>query len=108
MLRPLVLALAVALAPLPAQARERLPIIDMHLHTGIVGGIRSPSGEDAIMKQTIAVLERRNIIGVLSGRPAEVLRWREAAPDRFIPSVQFNAARFLQLSDEVIARHHGK
>lgn len=133
MIRPLLLALAVALAPLPTQADEAPPIIDMHLHTGIAGGdtalglcipwvtqfppwdperawgdvwmetmtkppcadpIWSPTGDDdAMMEQTIAVLERRNIIGVLSGRPDEVLRWREAAPDRFIPSVQFKIGR---------------
>jgi hypothetical protein len=41
------------------------------------------------MEQTIAVLERRNIMGVLSGPPERVRRWYEAAPRRFIPSVEF-------------------
>jgi hypothetical protein len=36
--------------------------------------IWSPTGEDAIMDETIAVLERRNIIGILSGTQDEVLR----------------------------------
>lgn len=49
-----------------------------------------PNGPEALMQQTIAVLERRNIIGVLSGRqPDLVLRWRDAAPGRLIPGVQF-------------------
>ncbi len=50
--------------------------------------IWSPMTDEALMEETIAVLERRNIIGVLSGPPERVLRWYEAAPERFIPSVQ--------------------
>jgi hypothetical protein len=90
-----------------------------------------PKGEEAVMQQTVAVLDRRNIIGVLSGPPERVLRWRAAAPSRFIPSVQFqlgpdviieeasflseeqkrdifynNAARFLRFSAAEIAKHH--
>ena len=38
---------------------------------------------DALMSQTIEVMERRNIIGVL-GDPA-VAAWRRAAP-RFLPT----------------------
>jgi hypothetical protein len=45
--------------------------------------------DDAVMEQTIAILERRNIIGVLSGTPERVRRWYKAASDRFIPSIQF-------------------
>lgn len=55
--------------------------------------IWSPVGDGVMMKATIAMLERRNIIGVLTGRQDEVLRWKEAAPDRFIPSVQFKIGR---------------
>lgn len=55
--------------------------------------IWSPTGPDALMKQTIAVLERRNIIGVLTGNLDEVLRWNQAAPGRFLPSVQFKLGR---------------
>ena len=39
------------------------------------------------------MLERRNIIGVLSGTTDRVLRWRAAAPDRFLPAVQFRIGR---------------
>ncbi len=45
------------------------------------------------MEQTIAVLERRNIIGVLSGTPERVRRWYKPAPGRFIPSIQFQLGR---------------
>ncbi len=49
--------------------------------------IWSPRTDEALMKQTIAILERCNVIGVLSGTPERVRRWSEAAPGRFIPAV---------------------
>ena len=55
--------------------------------------IWSPLTDAALMEQTIAVLERRNIIGVLSGTPERVRRWSEAAQRRFIPAVQFELGR---------------
>jgi len=55
--------------------------------------IWSPMTDEAVMEETIAILERRNIIGVLSGPPERVLRWSEAAPGRFIPSVEFQLGR---------------
>jgi len=55
--------------------------------------IRSPTEPRALMEQTIAVLDRRNIIGVLSGRPDRVLQWTAAAPHRLIPAVQFQLGR---------------
>ena len=51
--------------------------------------IWSPVTDQALMEQTIRVLERRNIVGVLSGPPDRVRHWHEAAPRRFIPSVEF-------------------
>ena len=48
----------------------------------------SPLTDREVMEQTIAVMERRNIIGVLSGTPDRVLRWSAAAPDRFIRAVE--------------------
>lgn len=53
--------------------------------------IRPPADARGVMDQTLAIVNRRNIIGVLSGRPEAVRRWREAAPDRFIPAVEFRA-----------------
>lgn len=53
----------------------------------------SPESDEALMKETIAVLERRNIIGVLSGTPERVQQWKYAAPDRFITGLQFQFGR---------------
>lgn len=43
--------------------------------------------DDAVMRQTIAVMERRNIIGMVSGEPDLMAMWRAAAPDRIIPGL---------------------
>lgn len=53
----------------------------------------SPQTDEALMEQTIAVLKRRNVIGVLSGNPERVQEWWKAAPDRFIPGFQFQLGR---------------
>jgi predicted TIM-barrel fold metal-dependent hydrolase len=52
----------------------------------------SPTTDDAVMHETLDVMRRRNIIGVLSGSDGmdRVLRWRDAAPDRVIPALGFN------------------
>lgn len=55
--------------------------------------IWSPMTDDQLMLQTIEVVERRNIYGVLSGTPDRVLRWHGAAPGRFIPGVQLRIGR---------------
>ena len=117
------------LAAIPAQARARLPIIDMHLHAMAADDqgpppvglctpfaafpawdqrtpygaqflalaknppcadpVWSPATDEALMRETIAVMERLNIIGVLSGSPDRVAAWRSAAPERFLPGLNF-------------------
>lgn len=52
----------------------------------------SPETDRELMRQTIEVMERRNIIGVLSGAPEMVATWREAAAGRFIPGLAFTVA----------------
>ena len=46
------------------------------------------------MNQTLAIAERRNIVGVLSGPAARVAAWVKANPRRFIRGLSF------QLSDK--------
>lgn len=53
----------------------------------------SPLTDQELMKQTIAVMDRRNIYGVLSGKPERVRRWSDARPGRFIPGLQFQLGR---------------
>lgn len=50
----------------------------------------SPRTDEELLRRTIEVMERRNVFGVLSDYSLErVEAWREAAPGRFIPGVQF-------------------
>jgi uncharacterized protein len=54
--------------------------------------IWSPTTEEALVQETIAILRRHNIFGVLSGSPERVRRWTEAAANRFIPAVEIQFA----------------
>ncbi len=48
----------------------------------------SPMTDDEIMEQTIEVVNRLNIYGVLSGpEPDRIATWMAAAPERFIPGL---------------------
>jgi predicted TIM-barrel fold metal-dependent hydrolase len=51
--------------------------------------IWSPTTDDEVMKQTLAIAERRNIVGVLSGPAARVAAWVKANPRRFIRGLTF-------------------
>jgi uncharacterized protein len=46
-----------------------------------------PATDDDLMKQTIEILQRRNIVAVTSGPPEFVFRWKAAAPSRIIPAI---------------------
>lgn len=123
------LAALLFLAALPAAARDREPIIDMHLHalaanaqgppplamctpvaqmpvwdpSGPYGDIFmkrlkrppcpdpiwSPTTDEGLMRESLAVLDKLNIIAVASGSPERVAAWRKAAPDRIIPGLLF-------------------
>lgn len=117
------------LAGFPLSARERPPIIDMHMHalaadaqgppplamcTPIQGfaawdqrrpyqeqflerqrrppctdPIWSPMTDDEVRSRTLAVMDRLNVIGVLSGSAERVNAWVATRPDRFIPALEF-------------------
>jgi predicted TIM-barrel fold metal-dependent hydrolase len=117
------------LSSIEGAAQEHpLPIIDMHLHArdapestrrlclpvtvyGVANPICSdpllpPSTNEAMVAKTVEILERRNIIGVISGYPLErVRRFHEAAPDRLIPAYQLNLGHDTYLSADAIRRH---
>jgi predicted TIM-barrel fold metal-dependent hydrolase len=61
----------------------------------------SPTTDQAVMDQTIAVLNRRNVIGVLSGPLERVEQWKKAAPGRFIAGFQFQIGRETITPDEL-------
>ena len=66
----------------------------------------SPTDE-AVMKDSIAAMERYNIYGVLSGEPQHVEEWSKAAPDRFMPGLAFAPTfeRFAYAIDELRELH---
>jgi uncharacterized protein len=117
-------ALALLLSGPPVGAKERPPILDVHVHAMAADAqgpppvglctpfprfpawdpiqpygtaftkllqrppcadpLWSPKTEAELMTQTIAVMERHNVFGVLSGPPDRVAAWMMAAPGRFI------------------------
>ena len=55
--------------------------------------IWGPETDEGVRDGTIAVMERLNITGVLSGAPDQVDAWRAAAPGRFIRGYALNIER---------------
>ena len=67
--------------------------------------IWSPVTDDAVRAETIATVTRRNVFGVLSGTPARVARFRQDAPDRFIPGLTFQLGPKAPTPDDIKALH---
>lgn len=68
----------------------------------------SPETDDEVMTQTIEVMERLNIVGVLSGtEPDRIASWMPEAPDRFIPGLvlQFNEMGGVFSTDSLRSLH---
>jgi predicted TIM-barrel fold metal-dependent hydrolase len=51
--------------------------------------VPAPSNDDAVMRQTLALLERYNIFAVTTGSLDRVRAWHAASPDRIIPAHAF-------------------
>jgi len=49
----------------------------------------SPTTDEALMRETLDAMQRRNVYGVLSGPEAKVAAWRKAAPNRFWSGLSF-------------------
>lgn len=65
----------------------------------------SPKTDQELMTQTIEVIKRRNIVGVLSGTPDRVATWMHAAPGHFFPGFQFRLGRDTVSPDFLRALH---
>ena len=61
----------------------------------------SPATDEGVMSETLAVMKRRNIIGVLSGSAARVKHWRALAPDRIIPGLTFHVSPNAPTADDL-------
>ena len=49
----------------------------------------SPTTDEGLMRETLAIMSRLNIYGVLSGPYEHSAKWRKAAPRRFFPGFSF-------------------
>ena len=70
--------------------------------------VMSPMTDQEVMTETIAVAERRNVFGVLSGPPALVDTWRRAAPGRFLPGLSFQLGETDTLTVDALRELHAK
>lgn len=84
------LAMCTPIDPMPTWDQRQpfmAAFIGWFKHPTCADPVWSPETDEALMQRTLAVMERRNIIGVVSGTSAHVSAWRAAAPDRVIPSL---------------------
>ncbi len=88
--------------PLPICAPvDRMPVWDqsksfletLEKFQGCKKPVWSPKTDEEVLRQTVAVMEKHNIIGVLGGKPELVAKWMKAAPGRFIPGLDFRLDR---------------
>ncbi|HUE97265.1 MAG TPA: amidohydrolase family protein [Longimicrobiaceae bacterium] len=128
----LMLMPALVLVPGHAPAQPPPPILDMHLHArdapdperelppklclpvtvyGVVDPqcaepLVAPATDEAMVERTVEILERRNVIGVISDDSLEtVRRFRAAAPDRLIPAYELDLDGENDLSPEEFRKH---
>lgn len=64
-----------------------LQMLDAYEEPACDDPIWSPETDEELMEQTVAIMERRNIIGVVSGQRRPM--WMERAGDRLIPGNQY-------------------
>jgi predicted TIM-barrel fold metal-dependent hydrolase len=58
-------------------------------HPPCADPVWSPRTDEELRIRTLAVMERLNVIGVLSGTADRVEIWRRSRPERFIPALTF-------------------
>ncbi len=63
--------------------------------------IWSAETDDALRDQSLAELERLNVVGVLSGPRERVAAWKALSPDRIISGHQLNIARGTYTPEEI-------
>ena len=106
LLLAIVLLATVATPSTSAMARELThydgPIIDMHLHAysvvpgrdmdffWLLDGMRPPTSTEQLMRDTLAEMERYNIVKGWASGPIEVVAiWKTAAPDMILGAPHF-------------------
>ena len=67
--------------------------MQMLLNPGCDDPIPAAEDDDALMRETLAAMERHNITGIVSAHPDIVAKWKAAAPDRVIAGRSFDLRR---------------
>jgi predicted TIM-barrel fold metal-dependent hydrolase len=67
----------------------------------------SPLTDEELMNETLEVMEKLNLVGVLSGTADRVAAWRAKSPDRIIPGLIFQIGEDT-LSPEDLREMHGR
>jgi hypothetical protein len=84
------LAMCTPIDPMPAWDASRPPLqnfIAPFKQAACKDPVWSPKTDEEVMSRTLAVMERNNVYGVVSGTSKMVAAWRKAAPARVIPSL---------------------
>jgi predicted TIM-barrel fold metal-dependent hydrolase len=84
------LAMCTPLSPMPTwdQATPWADaFIDYLKHPTCKNPIWSPMTDDEIMRKSLAIMQKRNIIGVVNDTPERVAAWRKLAPERVLPGL---------------------
>ena len=61
--------------------------------------LRPPESDQALLEESLDMMNRFNMTGVLIGEIPEVTRWRNAAPELFTPALPSNDPTALNLND---------
>lgn len=62
-------------------------LVDYLKHPTCKDPIWSPTTDDEIMRKSLAIMEKRNIIAVVNDRGKRVAAWRKLAPERVLPGI---------------------
>ncbi len=65
--------------------------------------VLASASDEALMAETLEVMERRNIIGVVSGPPDIAAKWKAAAPQRVIVAREFSLSRDRDVTTQQLA-----
>lgn len=65
----------------------------------------SPATDEALMNESLEIMTRLNVFGVVSGAPARVQRWRAASPERVMPALEFQVGPKSPTVDQVAQMH---
>lgn len=102
------LGLCVPINPFPAwdpKAPYGATFMAMVKEPSCADPIWSPKTDQELMTQTIDLMKRLNIVGVVSGPQKFVATWADAAPDRFIPGLQLGSPSDQYTTDSLRRLH---